>query len=266
MGNLIRADIYKFLKSKSFLVCTIISIGLAIASVFLMDFAKNAMTMVSNGAEVTTQAMYGTLDASHQMGMSVNGNTPLFMAIFLSIFVGMEFNLGTIKNVATKAYSRTQIYISKLIVSFLGTLVITAITAAAFVLTALALWGFGNPESGFAVHTLQMYGIEMLIHLAYASVFIMIAMLVRSSGVAIAVSICLQQFVGLGISLLEFVVNKVFDWDVTLSNYLLSTNMTAVATKELTGELMLRSTLVALVFLLGAALIGIITFRKRDIK
>lgn len=266
MVRLISADIYKFIKSKSFMVCTIIAVCLTVASVFILDFVQDAMKVVGDGVEMSAQLSKGSYTAASQIGLSLDCDAPLFMAIFLSIFVGMEFNLGTIKNVAARAYSRTQIYLSKLIVSFAGTFVIYVLTILAFLITATALWGFGSTGEDFVPHVLQMYGVGFLLHLAYASVFVMVAMLLRSSGAAIAVSICLQQFVPLAVQLINYFVNRVFKWDVNFSDYLLGSNLGALSSGELTNEVFVRGTVVALVFLVGAAVIGIVTFRKRDIK
>ena len=43
------------------------------------------------------------------------GNTTLILAVLVSLFVGSEFNHGTMKLIASRQYNRLTIYSSKLI-------------------------------------------------------------------------------------------------------------------------------------------------------
>ena len=51
----------------------------------------------------------------------------IFLAIFISIFVGIEYSDGVIRNKIIAGHSRTSIYISNLMISILGALLIELI-------------------------------------------------------------------------------------------------------------------------------------------
>ena len=145
MLNLLKSDFYKLGKARYFWVCLILTMALAAGTVFLMDFTykmageqmaqqveQKQQAMDENGINVTTQGVPASreeLSASRQMVAFFAGNTTLILAVLISLFVGSEFNHGTIKNIASKNYSRSQIYASKLAAGVLCGILFTFIYA-----------------------------------------------------------------------------------------------------------------------------------------
>ena len=281
MRNLIKSDFYKLRKAKSFWVCMVVAVLLAAFTVFVMDFSVKLMEMVpqqteqemaaleESGLNVSTNGVPMTsedLNASSMFLLQFAGTTTLLSAVFVSLFVGGEFSYGTIKNLASKNYTRTQIYLSKTIVSVIASIGMTVFYAAIATALGTALWGFGDVGSSFAADTFKGILIELLLITAFTSVFVMFSMLIRQNGGAIAANICFLEFVSLVVMVGEMIINKVFDTSVTLSNYLLDTNMSQIATEEITGTLAGRSIAVGLGFLVVTMIIGLVSFQKRDIK
>lgn len=281
MLNLIKSDIYKLRKAKSFWICIIIAICLSAIMTYFIDFTYKMMNnieaetlaseemMQQNGMNISvgnTPLNYDDLNASSLLLTQFSSSAAILMAVFISLFVGGEFTYGTIKNLASKNYSRTKIYCSKLIVSIAASLFLTVLSVGSATLVGTALWGFGDVSSEMAGDLIIGSLIELLLITAFASLFVMFSMLVRQNGGSLAVNICTLEFVSLFVMIGEMVIKKVFDKTVTLSNYLLSTNMNQIAMQELTGKQITRSILVAVVFLTATAAIGLYTFNKRDIK
>lgn len=281
MLNLIKSDIYKLRKAKSFWICIIIAICLSAIMTYFIDFTYKMMNnieaetlasekmMQQNGMNISvgnTPLNYDDLNASSLLLTQFSSSAAILMAVFISLFVGGEFTYGTIKNLASKNYSRTKIYCSKLIVSIAASLFLTVLSVGSATLVGTALWGFGDVSSEMAGNLIAGSLIELLLITAFASLFVMFSMLVRQNGGSLAVNICTLEFVSLFVMIGEMVIKKVFDKTVTLSNYLLSTNMNQIAMQELTGKQITRSILVAVVFLTATAAIGLYTFNKRDIK
>ena len=118
MLNLLKSDFYKLGKARYFWVCLILTMALAAGTVFLMDFTykmageqmaqqveQKQQAMDENGINVTTQGVPASreeLSASRQMVAFFAGNTTLILAVLISLFVGSEFNHGTIKNIASR--------------------------------------------------------------------------------------------------------------------------------------------------------------------
>lgn len=281
MLNLIKSDIYKLRKAKSFWICIIIAICLSAIMTYFIDFTYKMMNnieaetlaseemMQQNGMNISvgnTPLNYDDLNASSLLLTQFSSSAAILMAVFISLFVGGEFTYGTIKNLASKNYSRTKIYCSKLIVSIAASLFLTVLSVGSATLVGTALWGFGDVSSEMAGDLIVGSLIELLLITAFASLFVMFSMLVRQNGGSLAVNICTLEFVSLFVMIGEMVIKKVFDKTVTLSNYLLSTNMNQIAMQELTGKQITRSILVAVVFLSATTAIGLYTFNKRDIK
>lgn len=281
MRNLLRNDFYKLGKAKYFWVCLIVTVVLAAASVFLLDFTykiagdqmsaqmeQQQKALDDNGVNITTEgvpASYDELSASGQLLSFFAGNTTLLLAVLVSLFVGSEFNNGTIKNIASRNYSRGKIYLSKLIVCIITGVVFTLIYAAVSTAVSSALWGFGDISAGYWPEFFKAAGIELLLGSAFVSIFVMFSMLIRQNGGSLAANICFLEFISLLVMLGEMLLKKLFHITATLSDYLIDTNMSAVSA-GLTRATAIRSVTVAVCFLAAAAIIGIVSFQKRDIK
>lgn len=281
MLNLLRSDFYKLYKAKYFWVCLLISIVLAIGTIFLVDFVykiggqqtvsqaeQNRQAMEENGVNVSAANVPGSYDeltASSQMVSFFTGETALILAVLISLFVGSEFNNGTIKTIASRNYTRIQIYASKLISSILSGILLTLICAALSTLTATVLWGFGDIAHGFWLTFFQSAALELLLLCAFISIFVMFSMLIRQNGGSLAANICFLEFVSLFAMLGEVIIKKVFGWNISLSNYLIDTNMAAISA-GLTRTVVIRSLCVGVGFFMIALLIGLSDFQKRDIK
>lgn len=111
-----------------------------------------------------------------------------------------------------------------------------------------ALWGFGKVDSSFVANACKGIGIEFLLVSAFTAVFVMFSMLIRQSGGTIAANIFFLEFISLIVMFGEMIINKIFDTSITLSNYLIDTNMTQIATSDITGKLAARSICVAFGF------------------
>ncbi len=281
MKSLVKCDIYKLKKSRYFWICLIISVLLAAATVFLLDFTyklagenmeaqieQQQAAMEESGLSVSAEGIptnYDNLSTSAQLMTFFAGNTTLIMAVLISLFVGSEFNQGTIKNIASRNYSRSAIYLSKLIVGILVSILYTLLFVLTAALIASVLWGFGDVSSDFWIHTLQRGALELLLGAAYASLFVMFSILIRQNGGSLAVNICFLEFTSLILSLAEMAAGKLLGHSVSLSQYLPDMNMSILAQNPDRGDL-LRALAVGICFLVLPAFIGIWSFNKRDIK
>lgn len=281
MLNLLRSDFYKLSKAKYFWICLIVNIVLAAGSIFMLDFVykmtgeqlavqaeQQASAMNEAGINASVKGIpssYEDLNASTQMVGYFAGNTTLLIAVLIALFVGSEFNNGTIKNIASKNYSRNKIYASKLLTCIIAGVLFCIIYAAVSTITATALWGFGDVLTGFWPDFFKGAGLELLLNCAYVSIFVMFTILIRQNGGSLAANICFLEFISLAVMLGEMLIKKISGQTITLSNYLLDTNMQAVSA-NLTRDIALRSLCVAAGFFLVSSAVGFLNFRHRDIK
>ena len=281
MLNLIRSDLFKLRKARYFWVLLVINILLAVGTVCLLDFTyklagdsmeaqltQEQAALDDAGMNVSVEGIptgHNELSASSQMLTFFAGNTTLLMAVLISLFVGSEFNNGTVKIIASRNYSRLKIYLSKLLVGILASVLFTLVFVLAATLTATALWGFGDVSGSFVPQLLQRGVLELLLGASYVSIFVMFSILIRQNGGSLAANICFLEFTSLVVTLGEMLIHHFLDRSVTLSDYLPDMCMTAL-TQNPDRSTLLRSALVGICFLLVPALVGAGSFRKRDIK
>ena len=281
MLNLIRSDIFKLKKAKYFWILLIINILLAVGTVCLLDFtyklagdsieaqlSQEQAALDDAGMNVSVEGIptgHDQLSASSQMLTFFAGNTTLLMSVLISLFVGSEFNNGTVKIIASRNYSRLKIYLSKLFVGILASVLFTLVFGLAATLTATALWGFGDVSGSYASQLLLKGALELLLGASYVSLFVMFSFLIRQSGGALALNICFLEFVSLFAILGEMLVKKLTGKEIVISNYLLDTNMNALL-GDLHSDIVLRALIVGICFFAVSFFIGAASFQKRDIK
>ena len=105
----------------------------------------------------------------------------VFISCFTGMFLGTEYRDGTLRNKVIIGRSRTEIYLSNLIVCFTASLV-TSITS---ILTTFAAGIFFFGAEGIeAVQILKCFGISILMLAAFTGIFTLFSMLIpsRSAG------------------------------------------------------------------------------------
>lgn len=68
-------------------------------------------------------------------------------AVFVTLFLGMEYSDGTIRNKLTVGHRRHTVYLAGLIVSASGVIIINAVYAGVVFLLDIPLLGFSGPRS-----------------------------------------------------------------------------------------------------------------------
>ena len=281
MLNLIRSDIFKLRKAKYFWILLFINILLAVGTVYLLDFTyklagdsmeaqltQEQAALDDAGMNVSVEGIptgHDQLSASGQLLTFFAGNTTLLMSVLISLFVGSEFNNGTVKIIASRNYSRLKIYLSKLFVGILASVLFTLMFVLAATMTATALWGFGDVSGSYASQLLLKGALELLLGASYVSLFVMFSFLIRQNGGSLPANICFLEFTSLVVTLGEMLIHHFLGRTVTLSDYLPDMCMTALTQDPDRGTLM-RAALVGFCFLLVPAVLGAASFRKRDIK
>ena len=276
MNRLLKSDLYKLSKMKSIFICALILIVMGIGLIFLLDFSgtmvqtavDNGVSIELNGSEEQALQIFTNQTAASLFPSSLGGDGVLFSIIVISIFVACEFGFGTIKNIASRGFSRTKIYLSKLIFSCGVAVFFSLLFCAAYTLTAAGLWGWGDAGPEFWKNAAGLLGLNLLLNCAYASLFTMISSLIRQTGGAIAINFCVMPFAPMLLELLQMAIEKLFHVTMAfqLSSYTLSANMNALTEGALQNDIVLRVLFVGIGFFVVTTIIGLYVFRKRDIK
>ena len=123
MGNLLKADLFRVIRTKIVYISLIVAVGLPLfmASVFLLTGAADL-----EGIEMA-KLVYGNMLFTGTFS-SILSFSYIF-AIFPVIVIMMDFGNGTIRNKIIHGYTRHQIFAAHFIVSLLYVLVLTVLYA-----------------------------------------------------------------------------------------------------------------------------------------
>ena len=251
MVNVIKSDIYKTIKSTYFWVLSIIMLILYILSSCInLHFVNKAFIQ----AGICTNSFFLYLS-------SIPNSTYLFVCLFIMISTGLEFSSGSIKNIASKGYPREFLYFSKLICALLALVFYMLICAVGFLVCTQIM--IGNKIPDFYLMLPDFASLSFLYTLqaiAYISIALMLAFLLRSSGISISIFCIFISMASILGSVIEFIIRRIQGIEFSIEPYLLSSCTLS------SSEHLVRTIIVLLVYTLIPLIIGIYTFKKRDIK
>lgn len=266
MLNLLKSDFYKLFKQKSLYICLIIVVALAAINVFALDYMQHISTQMSQTNETDLKIFELSQSASSYIKSSFSLNAMIIVGVVVPLFVTSEFRLGTIKNTLSRGMSRNSVFISKLLISCLISIVFMLIQCLSSTVSATILWGFGNVDGGFWADLIKFILLQLYICVAYASLFTMVSFIISSTGGAIALNICLIQFSSVIVSLIQMVVYKITGVNYEITNGLLSTVLNELVNESLTKDLISKSLIVPTVYCVITIALGLLAFSRKDIK
>lgn len=249
MINLLSAEWYKLVRSKSFSICiavVVCAVALMYGVLSLMVEAREEFSMM----ELTCQIFSGDL-------------MPCVLAIFVSIFVTGEYESGMMKNVVGKGRERRKIFLSKLIVTELAVIPLILAGIGAGLLGGLWFKGSGAFTVDFWKNFGVYAGLQLLMEIALAGVFVLSSNLCRNYAAGISL--------GIGISAFPMLIMEGADlWlkkrEVSISGFWLVNRSVHCPYEGFTAGYVLETLLVALFWLVLSAGLGIWHFSRADIK
>jgi|BioPla2DNA2_1021312.scaffolds.fasta_scaffold10041_4 ABC-2 type transport system permease protein len=267
MTKLLKSNFYRLFKSRAFYICTIVYTGLMTLSLVLLKLLDNLFDDSSSAEEISF------LNLKDGIGLGIanfsDGQVLLFLAIFISIFITAEYTYGTMKNIVSKGFEKYKIYLSYVITLTLAAYIMVAFCFLITTITGSIITGSIASYNGpVLLKTLRLVVIEMLLHSAITSVFVMVAMTIRSNGGVIAINICILMFGSMAYEILNLIVKNLLEIDTKLNfgDYSLQNNIYAAGQTLDNGGEIIRPILVGLFFLVISTALGILAFRKSDVK
>ncbi|RAV23385.1 ABC transporter permease [Paenibacillus contaminans] len=259
MLNLLAAEKIKLLRSKKLWIVLGILLLLPILQ------AANSQLVVHYGEELVQSIDTVINGATGILMMEKNGLTVLLViCVFISFFIGDEFQNGTIRNALSLGRSRTHFYLSKLTASALLTL-IGAIVLTTFGMISYSItFGFGeiaeiNHYFSYAVKTfITLY----LLILANVSIYVMLSFLTKNSGVSMVWSFVYTIGTGFGAPVFQQTEHfkQITYWFAEA--FLFYSDFANPADIARYPEMML----VSFITIVLSSIIGILLFTRTDIK
>lgn len=175
MIKLLNAGFTRLRKNKAFWIWTIFSICLA-----------SCMTLIN----YSDMKKFGDVIEIGQLMLNYPTMIGIIIAIFTSLFLGVEYSDGAIRNKISIGHRRKNIYLSNLIVSSVVSLFFYAIFLVIIIAIGIPLFGAGTiPISLILMKLLVM----TLVIIAYSSVFTFVA-LICSNKTIISITTILLAF------------------------------------------------------------------------
>lgn len=251
MRNLLKADLYKLKRSKSFIIC-LITIALFVTYVIL-DFSSSA-----HRKEQLSQSTFHWIYTLFNEKAFLPYFIPLLQSIFITMLITNEYSTGTIKDSVSLGYNRIKVYLSKLITISIATFIMMFIAIFFIGITSIFVFGiYGNFTFFDLLLMIRMFLIHGLLYTSYASIFILIAYLIKNIGATMAFSIFFSLILG---SLGTLLGSSSIGRALLLMNF----SPTGVPHPQIIDIII--AILVALSYLIICSVIGIYLFKKQDIK
>lgn len=267
MSGLIRADFKKLFKGKTLLVCSIIAVCFGALMIYIMNMSMNMIdSQLGMMSSIMGEDMEIALSGIPQRNvwamvsyLFTDSDVGILTAICICVFITSEYSMGTFKNAVSRGFSRTQIYISKFIVSVVSSLIIISLFVIGGTIVAFICMPTGTDVSAWQM--IAMILTYLFLAVAATSMYLMFAMLFRKTGVSVAASICIVVFVS---SIFE-VLNVFIENFSNYSRFWIFNTFTIVEKSCLNGEIYIPL-LIGLGYIVVTGATGLMVFRKRDIK
>lgn len=173
MIKLLRAGFTRLIKNKLFWLLTVFSIGLALFMIY---------------TQYSDMKKYEEVIEVEQLMLNYSMMVGIVIAIFTSLFLGVEYSDGTIRNKICIGHKRVNIYLSNLII-------VTLTSLFSYILFIGIVASIGIPffeTITFPIlKLLMLFGCIFATVIAYSSIFTFIAMIISNKTINAIVSIML---------------------------------------------------------------------------
>ncbi len=249
MGKLIKFEFRKLFKAKSFFICMAICVCL----VLLSGLTTKVIVENSNG-EIASPSKYNLLQSA--IGSS---SITLIAAIFTALFVCEDDSSGTIKNIYARGYSRTNVFISKYIVSLFAILIFTLVS-----MIAAYFFGQSNyPNETTSIPNLLLVIIgQILLIIAYHSIFFAISSKVGKTGSSIAFNIVGPLFINMALTMIDAFLKLE---NFKLSSYWIESLLSSLQQTSVTNQNILTCIIMGIIYSFVFICVGLFLNKKKEI-
>lgn len=277
MYNLIHAEFYKWKKSKSFLVCLLSAIGIILFVYFMLNVASEVQKgklkngtggIIVSGKLIEEQngdilKQIGILEMISQIISSGTGS--IFSAIFICIWIVSEYSHGAIKNTAGKGYIRGKVFLAKYLSTTMSILLMNLIMVIVTLLIGFVTIGTEDVDKIFFQNFFSYVALQLLFNIAFGSIVMVICECIRNMAASIGISIFLISFSPIIISGMDMLF-QALHLKLKVSDYWILSVMNQCPIEGITMEFIIRGIVVAIMWIVLSLVLGMIHFKKADIK
>ena len=256
MAALLRFEFRKLFQNKAFYICIAISLVMTI----IITLTYKAFTdLIVQAAEETGTLVPSTNYTSFNLLKSSfnNGYVAMIGGVMTALLVSEDYTNDLTKNIYSKGYSREQVYISKFITCLVAFLILMIMGMIASFCFGFALDGLGEMGSNYF---LSILGI-VLVGIAYYTIFFGIAILLKKTGGAIAISIIGPTVISLLLTMGDTFIN--LD-NFKMSEYWLDSRVTILAQDDVEIKAFVITFIMSLVLMIAMIIPSFLINRKKD--
>lgn len=257
MLNIIHSDIYRMRKSKLFYGVTVLA-GF-IAFLLMMLNRQDIRLGISIFGNLTT---FISVEDVVRLGIEYQKGLGIIVAVFISVFIGREYQWNTWQHKWLISKSRSGMYMSKVLLSVLTSAMIFLL----FEIIVLVCSGQINYLLAGDYVVTVLCGCA--IYAALGAVLCLLSMLIKSNVASIVVSMGYVLFSETLVTIIQNISNisatasKIAEWCYQHSIYGMSSILCNVA---ITTSLITSIVLTSLAIVIISVLIGMVFFRKYEL-
>lgn len=250
MKNLLKLELRKIRKQKSFYVCTLVMVGLLFLSVLTSD-------ALSKNPELAGQFSSSCFDI---IVSALNSSSFLLVAgIFVALCVCNDYEQETIKNIYARGYSRKRVYFSKLISVWISTTIMFTVVMLCAFIFGRAYFGTANLEESRLIYII---GVQYTVCMANIFLFFFVSSLIRKNGLSIAATIVVPMIINMLLGMLDsFMKFK----DFSTADFWVSSFMGEISTVSVTDEKLSFCLIASLAYILVFPITGAFSHKKIEL-
>ena len=262
MTKLLKFEMRKLLRSRLFLVCSLIlSLIIIVSLLTIAELTKANLQEVQFGKD--NQGM--TLSVAGEQEYSgkyilvsvLSGQLPLILSVFIPFFVATDFSQGIVQHTITKRYSREKIFLSKLFIIFISTFFFAFISMAIACTLGTILWGFGGKID---INLCVLLLTQFIVVFALSCLYMLISVVFRKTGTAVMVSVLSMTIIKMFFSLLANVFNK-----PQIEEYHITTSLSNISDLNISKEMILKALIVSVIYILVSNTVSFWYLKTRDV-
>ncbi|SHH33184.1 ABC transporter permease subunit [Clostridium grantii] len=299
MSRLLKAEIFKLFKNKTFIVLCIVAFALGIFNfgmtniVSSEDFIRSSLTNMteaekdeaieqiklatevkSSDEKVIVQP--GRIGSSSQFenlfspkGKEIfhsafgQGLMEILLSILIAALIAKEYSSGTIKNMIAYGKKREDYYIAKFLVASIGGMILMGIIVIFTCLPSLLFFPWGKAfDINEVIYIILIFAGASVSVMAMVSLLMLLASILKSNGSTIGIGISIFVLLPTIVSFLYgkyTLFDKVYESTVSY-NYALATAIYA------SNNDIIKAVTISIATIIISLLIGITLFKKQDIK
>lgn len=274
MFNLVKMDIYRMIRSKSFAVGLIMSAVVSVVSILfgwgmveIFKFALQTDEMAAANMIALPLPMFGWIDGvdfAESVLFGVNALSLFVGCMVTASFIGAEQSCGYTKNIAGQLNNRGYTVISKFIAAAFSQTVILLVYT---VVSALATFAFlGKYIDAYSiVPLLGCLGLKLLLYFAVNAVIVFLCTLTKSHALAMVTGAVLGSGVTYIIYLIANSILSMVKIRVNIAHFMpdgVNGMINISSFSDEAGRALAVSIVFIVVFMTAAAVL----YRKRDVK